>query len=230
MNKKLIGLAGAMMLLANVSAQAQESKTFGLAGAFIGVGATVSQMTEFNSDTDMGFGIGAEIGLDVSTPWDVILMPSLRYSNRRTKQSDGGSFGTALGGQSYSYEADFNFSYIDLPIRVGYALDLGSVSLVPFVGPYLSYGLSGSSKATLNNSWGSGGSSGDMFKDNMKRFEIGYCLGARCDIMDVTLLKEDRYRQKLYLQLEYDGSLNKLNENRDTKWRMISLTVGLRGF
>lgn len=174
--KTLLKLAFiAVAVLVGVHANAQDKPiTFG-----VEAGLNMSNFSgDLKGDLKPGFNIG--VTLDYALSPNLYLMPGLKYSLEGAKEDD----------------AKMNFSYLKLPVHVGYKLPVGETTKVVFhAGPYISYAVDGSYKI--------GGFSVDAFNSEIEnelgykhnRFDFGLGLGVGVEV------------GKIYFDLGWDYGL-----------------------
>lgn len=167
------GLIAVICLIA-VATNAQEKPiTFGVRG-----GVNLSNMNGDINENDAKFGFTAGISLDYAFNPNVYLLTGLDFSMKGFKSN------ITVQGVSESITADLklNLSYIQLPIHIGYKLDVAENTKVVFhAGPYLAYGVSGKWKAEADgqkesvNAFSNDAIDSDVPK--LKRFDFGLGLG-----------------------------------------------------
>lgn len=230
----VLSLVFASMPTINMNAQTEEKdqKSFNLAEDLYGdVGVLLASFGNANAK----LGYNAQFGLEIKTPWadDVLLMPAIGISSRNLRQSnDYGSIGTALGTWGGDYKVDLNFKCIDLPIRIGYTTEIMQHSIIPYTGAYFSYAVMGSTESEHTTVTPSGTSkttkavNTDIFNDNgFERFDMGWMIGVKGSLS-----------HNWYLQLEYTQGLKDMastwskNNNKSSKWGILSISIGFSGF
>ena len=153
----------AVALLIGVSAGAQDKPL-----AF-GVKAGMN-LSNFSGDLDMDAKVGFNAGVTVDygfTP-DLFFMTGLEFTTKGAKASD-------------DFDMKLNLSYIQLPIHVGYKLNVAENTRINLhAGPYLAYAVEGKWKAKEGSVEGSVSAFGDEMDAvglKMKRFDLGIGLG-----------------------------------------------------
>ncbi len=121
---------------------------------------------DLDTDSKVAFHLGVFYEADISG--NLFIRPELLYSGKGYNL-DVDFFG--LG----SVESTLSINYIELPIYLGYRIDLGSTNLVVNAGPYLAYALGGTvetdgEEEDLNF--------GSDESDDLKAFDIGLSIGA----------------------------------------------------
>ncbi|MDR2954226.1 MAG: PorT family protein [Prevotella sp.] len=131
----------------------------------LGIKAGVNLSNVTDGDAKVGFNGGVTV--DFALPADLYLMSGLEYSLKGAKIDE--------------IDTKLNLSYLQLPVHLGYKLDIISGAKIVFhAGPYVGYAVDGK--------WKSGGVSVDAFGDEiaqvaggiakLKRFDFGVGLGA----------------------------------------------------
>lgn len=124
-----------------------------------GIKAGVNISSAFVDDaSSTKFKYGYHIGLtvDYQLPKNFLLQSGLFFSMKGAKIENLNTTGYIGGTPSFSHT--FNASYIELPIRGAYRLQLSEkATIIIGVGPYLGYGIGGKTKEKLNNGMWSGG-------------------------------------------------------------------------
>ena len=149
------------------SANAQAGKTvFG-----VKAGMTIANLTsDMNGDAKVGMVVGATMDYGFSD--NIYLLTGLDFKMK----------GTTHLKMASSKKAKYAFSYLELPIHVGYKFDIASeTSITVHAGPYLACALSGKRKVD--------GVSQNLYNKNvqntvgfkMARFDFGLGVGANVD-------------------------------------------------
>ena len=218
--KSLFFLLLAMLAPITLTAQIQDEEVTRKTGGFFGVGLSLSQL----GDYDMGLNTTIEVGYKYQVS-SFLLMPSLRYTTRKTTQTiDYGNIASALGTWSGKYEAKLNPDYLEIPIRLGYQYETGKIDIRPYIGPYIAYGTTGSVEATLETGTPGGSTkksktSNDFFGDNTSRFDAGFLIGAQVGFQTSG--------GRGFVQLEYNAGMTKPSKNSDNKWKFFLFTIGV---
>lgn len=114
-------------------------------------------------------GFQAGLMLDLPITDEISLRPQLLYSVKGAKQS--------ASAQGVTVEQKAMINYLEVPVQITYGFEAGDGRVVIGAGPYLGYGLSGSSVSTFN-----GQSETTKFtfddKDDLKRIDVGLHLSA----------------------------------------------------
>lgn len=138
------------------------------------VGMNLSTMTmkikeggisvDVNTKMLLGYHIGATFQADLAS--NFFLQPSILFSSKGSK-----------------YDAADNIkivaNYIDIPVNLGYKLNVGSIDILFLAGPYFAYGVGGYGEAEgekADISWGSGDD------DDFKPFDMGLNIGAGIEV------------------------------------------------
>lgn len=219
-------------------AMAQSRFTFGVKG-----GVNLSESSgSLSSDNKVGFNAGLTIDYQLTPNWYV--MSGLELTTKGTKSSigyysyssgygygNGYGYGSGYGeltpvsGYSFSYmESTKNLMYLQVPIHLGYKVDLGgSTKLVFSAGPYVAYGIGGKTKG--HSFYNEGNPAAYLqqytidqksFDDVNRRFDLG--LGAT---MGVEF-------GKFAVNIGYDWGLNNVMKNMDSKNKNGFLSVGYK--
>lgn len=168
------GLIAVICLIA-VAVNAQEKPvTFG-----VKAGVNLSNVNGDINENDAKFGFTAGVSLDYAFNPNVYLLTGLDFSMKGFKVSD-----ITVQGVSESITGDLklNLSYIQLPIHIGYKLDVAENTKVVFhAGPYLAYGVNGKWKAEAGGEKESANAfTNDAIENDvpkLKRFDFGLGLG-----------------------------------------------------
>lgn len=149
---------------------------------FAGIGGDFND----NLGTKVGMNLGGVIGLRLSQSTPVFLESGLYYSERGAK--DG--------------KDKASLTYLELPVLIKYGIQAGSDFVVlPYIGPYFSYGIAGKTKikeANINES------SYEFFKHG----DMGFKLGCGAEY------------NNLYAELGYQfGVANILDDDSDNEAR-----------
>jgi Outer membrane protein beta-barrel domain len=203
-------------------------------GAQAGVAFAKSKTDEFSGVSGFELStknrIGFTGGLVADIPFGESgfrLMPELNFVQKGLKAD--GTVEIDILGQivSAQTEADISLSYIDLPVNLAYAVEVGNGRLIVGAGPYASIGLSGRTKVKLTALGQSEEESDDLEfgsgEDQLKRMDFGANFMAGYIMNNGFLVK-----------LNYSLGLTNLSNTSesDFKNRYFGLTVGyffLRG-
>lgn len=137
MKTKLLFLS--LLLIAGYTTSAQVS--LGVQGGVVLSNASADQ-SDFTFESKPKSRFSWQAGLMADVPFGeggFRLLPELKFVSKGFKASeDVAGLGSVTG--------NVGLSYIELPVNLGYALDLGGAQLVLGAGPYLGFGLSGKAK------------------------------------------------------------------------------------
>lgn len=151
----------------------------------IRLGANFSTLTGKYLDglgTRVGMNLGGVVGIRVSDATPVFLESGLYYASRGAKKDK-----TTLSTHN-----------LEIPLLIKYGVQVtDEIAVLPYIGPYFSYGLGGDYKVNFE---------GEKEKlksfDYLKRFDMGFKLGAGAEY------------NKLYLELGYQfGVINLAKDN-----------------
>ena len=159
MKKFITAMAIVAALFAAGKAQAQVSVNLGYAPETFKTSTSITTTTE----NYQGFFIGATYNIGIVNNLGVAVGPQLRFNSRN---------------ESGVVKAKNNQFLLDIPVLINYRFDINrNFSITPFVGPMLSYALSGNTKTTLNNN--STTTSFNWYGDNsdLSRFNLYGALG-----------------------------------------------------
>ena len=148
-------------LFAAGKAQAQVSVNIGYAPETFKTTTSVTTTTE----NYQGFFIGATYNIGIVNNLGVAVGPQLRFNTRSE----------SLGP---SAKATSNQFLLDIPVLINYRFDLNrDFSITPFVGPMLSYALSGNTKTTISSTITKVNWYGDNSILDLNRFNLYAALG-----------------------------------------------------
>lgn len=153
----------ALTLLGGISAVAQVS--IGVKGSVQFANIIVTPTTQKASSL-VGFQAG--LMLDAPITDQLSIRPQLLYSVKGAKQT--------LNAQGVNLEAKVAVNYLEVPIQLTYGFEVGEGRVVIGAGPYLGYGLSGSTKSTVTFNGQTETETEDItFGDDgdLKRIDIG---------------------------------------------------------
>ena len=144
------------------------------------MGMNISTITGkyVDADSKVGMTLGGVIGARVSDTTPIFIESGLYFSGRGAK--------------------DLGLNYLEIPILVKYGVQLtDDIAILPYIGPYFSYGISGKYK------YNAGGSIvKDSSYDFMKHPDMGFKIGCGGEY------------NKLYLEMGYQfGVLNIAKDN-----------------
>ena len=199
--KKLFVAFAAMMLSLPSFAQ-YSSGGFDLSKEYVYYGLRIGfTAAHINGDSDsnpkatldygsskVGMTLAGVIGLRVSSSTPVFLESGLYYTER--------------GGKSDYYKCGIN--YFEVPILIKYGVKAtDDIALLPFFGPYFSYGLGGNIKCT--NDVPNGDKKGSHFnsfeKEHFGHSDMGFKLGCGAEY------------NKLYLELGYQFGVKNISKS-----------------
>jgi len=189
MRTKLFFLA--ILLAGSVSGFSQVS--IGIQGGGVYSSPKIKQTQLFAEDLNADSRFNWQAGLVADLPLgegNFRFMPELNFVNK------GFQTNTSLSylGQPVTVSGNSNIGYVELPVNLGYAFDLGGPRLILGAGPYVAYGVTGKNKfkATVGESvvntidsdvkFGSG-------SDQIKPFDYGANLFAGLLINSGLMLK-----------------------------------------
>lgn len=159
----------ATLILVGVNLNAQDKPfTFG-----VKAGANMSTMTGDIEDSKvkLGFNIGVTVDYAINQDW--YILSGLQYTTKGVK--------IEYNFADEDYKSTINAAYLQLPIHVGYKLEIApETKLVFHAGPYLAYGVNGKIKESgtevINDTAIPYSVKVNTF-DFMKRFDAGLGLG-----------------------------------------------------
>lgn len=153
----------------------------------------------------IGYHVGATFQADIAS--NFFIQPSILFSSKGSKYKD------LLLWEGFEVN-DFRIvaNYIDMPINVGYKLDVSGTNILFMAGPYFAYGVGGYIEAEgvkEDISWGSGED------DHFKPFDMGLNIGGGIEV------------NKFQFTIQYGlGLLNFSNESGLTnKNNVLSISV-----
>lgn len=190
----------ALLFVVNSNAQ-DKPLTFG-----VKAGMNLSNATGDIEGNKAMIGFRAGVSLDYAFSQDLYLLTGLNYSMQGTKL-----------GEIEEQSVKLNLSYLQLPIHIGYKLEIAEgTKLVFHAGPYVGYAVSGN--------WKVGSASIGAFSDEaeselgkLKRFDFGVGLGTGVEF------------GKFGVDLGWDFGLAKVNDSDGSIKNMNGyLTVGYK--
>lgn len=131
-----------LLMITTYTANAQLS--LGVQGGAVLSNAGGDQ-SSFSVDADPQSKFSWQAGLMADIPFGeggLRFIPELKYVNKGFKANTTIDF----LGQTTSVTGSSNLGYLELPLNLGYALDLGGGQLILGAGPYLAYGIGGKNK------------------------------------------------------------------------------------
>lgn len=159
MKKFLLSIVAALLAVPSFAQMSSGGFSVSESNLYYGVrlGMNISSFTGKgikDIDSKVGMTLGGVIGMRVSESTPVFLESGLYYASRGAK--------------------DFNVNYLELPILIKYGIQVSdNVSVLPFIGPYFSLGVSGKHKYDD----GTGNKVKDSSFDAVKRSDMGFKLG-----------------------------------------------------
>ena len=133
----------AIILMSCVSGFSQVS--IGIQGGGVLSSPKIKQTQLFAEDLKADSRFNWQAGIVADVPLgegNFRFMPELNFVNKGFKTN---SSLTYLG-QPVTVSGNSNISYVELPVNLGYAFDLGGPKLILGAGPYLAYGVGGKNK------------------------------------------------------------------------------------
>ena len=198
MKKFLMTLAVACFAL-TASAQEKGEFRFGVTA-----GMNVSNATEIEMDSRIGFHVGAKAEYNITD--NLYGSAALLFSQKGAKKE----YGYAEAGYAETGKASCNPGYLQLPIHIGYRYKVGEkVSIFGETGPYVAYGICGKAKNEWTETYlgiaDSGEVEGDFFDDGIghygaKRFDFGWGVKAGVEYA------------KFQVSLGYEYGFNKVKD------------------
>jgi hypothetical protein len=187
-----------LMAIVAVCFGANAQSKFGVKG-----GINFSSMTFKNNgvglDTKMILGIHIGVLMERQFNNGFYLQPGLLLSTKGTKWDFNDN------------DFEYNTTYLELPVNLGYKVELNGAKLLLAGGPYFAYGISGEVKSggkTADIEWGSG-------KDkDLKPFEAGLNLSTGVEV------------QKFQFTLQYGVGFNNIaNEEGTIKNKVFGISA-----
>ena len=159
--------------LSNLNAQ-EKKITFG-----VKAGLNLSNMhgDGESGDAKLGFNVGATVDVALTPDW--FFRTGLELTTKGLKEN--GEI-TLDGDQYFDADVTFNPMYLQVPIHIGYGLDVSETARLSFfAGPYLAYGVGGKVKIKEKSSGVE--ISNNIFQSGaMKEFDLGLGGGIGLDI------------------------------------------------
>lgn len=160
----------------------------------INAGGNFSNMTYDNPRTDDKFGLGYQFGViaEYHLPKNFFIQSGLSFANKRTEYKNYHA-GFVVGGDGKSGDKMiFNRQYLQIPLNAGYKVSLSKdVKLLVTAGPYVAYGIGGTSSWKLNNSVFGDGSKKkerDTFSnEGLSRWDYGINAGTHIEYKKIRL-------------------------------------------
>jgi opacity protein-like surface antigen len=116
----------------------------------VNAGGNLSDMRIKDSDTDSKFGFRGGVGLEMNLSNNFFLQTGLDFAMKgaKSKQMQTGDVnGDGIFGDIYMSDEKMNASYLILPLKAGYRLNLSEAIRINFsLGPYFGYGIGGKYK------------------------------------------------------------------------------------
>lgn len=193
----------AVALLIGVNANAQDSPI----QLGVKAGANLSNVGGDTEGTKAKFGFNAGVTLDYNFTPNVALLTGLEFTTKGFKIKDLDGFSA-------------NAMYLQLPVHVGYKLDVAEGTKIVFhAGPYIAYGIGGKIKQKVEAGDGDIEAKLDFFGDDAaKRFDFGVGAGAGVEFGQIGI------------GLGYDFGLANISRDSDGKIKNQNayLTVGYK--
>lgn len=175
MKKNLRMTLVALALAVGVTVSAQEKKVeLGVKG-----GMNISNFSGDVQNTDAKIGFNVGVTLDYAFTNELYLLTGLEFTTKGAKTNVSESEYEYQNGYGYEHieviKGTFNPMYLQIPIHIGYKLDVTeNTKLVFRAGPYIAYGVGGKVSAKQANEKESIG----IFRTGlMKNFDFGLGLG-----------------------------------------------------
>jgi hypothetical protein len=190
----------ALLLALNSNAQ-DKPLIFG-----VKAGLNLSNITGDIENNKAIIGFRAGVSVDYAFLQDLYLLTGLNYSKQGTKLGE-------IGGEPVK----LNLSYLQLPVHIGYKLEVAEGSRLVFhAGPYAGYAVGGNWKVG-SASIGAFSAEAESELGKLKRFDFGLGLGAGVEF------------GKFGVDLGWDFGLAKVNDsNGSTKNANAYLAVGYK--
>ena len=152
-------------------------------------------------DMKTGMNLGGVVGLRLSDTTPVFLESGLYYTERGAKKD----------------KAKIGLTYFEVPLLIKYGIQANDdIALLPYIGPYFSYGIAGKYKIPAGN--GEEAYNRSSYK-TFKHFDMGFKVGCGAEF------------NKLYAELGYQfGVANIAKENPadlDAKGHALYLNIGV---
>ncbi|WP_108822528.1 porin family protein [Dysgonomonas sp. Marseille-P4361] len=213
--------------------------TFGLAASLsaqdspfrLGVkaGVNISNATIDNKNADPNLKFGYKIGvtLDYNFTHDWLIHSGLSFIPKGSKIDDFLT-GKVIGGDGRGETYTFNQLYLQLPVYAGHRITVSdNLGIVISVGPYLEYGVGGTTKRKLHDGMFGDGTTEykfDTFGDGKEDFEQ-----LKKNDLGLGLNVSAEFR-KIIVGLEYQHGLLNIAADDDYKYRNRSagLTLGYK--
>lgn len=214
--KKLFVAFAAMMLSLPSFAQyssggfdlSKENVYYGLRIGLTAAGINGDSATDPKASLDygsskVGMTLAGVIGLRLSSSTPVFIESGLYYTER--------------GGKSDNYKCGIN--YFEIPVLIKYGVKASDdIALLPFFGPYFSYGLGGNIKCTSPYEGVTKGSHFNSFeKEHFAHSDMGFKLGCGAEY------------NKLYLEIGYQFGVKNISKSDqlDAHGRAFFANVGV---
>ena len=212
---KVVLIAVAILIGANVSAQ-NSPLTFGVRAG----GNLSTFIGDYTDELSPKFGFNVGVTMDYAFSQNLFLMTGLEFTTKGTRFEDS----IMEEGIRINVTATMNPMYLQLPVHLGYKIDIGNdMRLVLRAGPYIAYGIGGQitarGSARVEGVTISVEESEDIFgEDGMERFDFGVGLGVGVEF------------GRFNVGLGYDVGLRNLTGESDVRWNNMNahLTVGFR--
>lgn len=200
----------AFVAMGVMAVKAQENLKW---GAMAGMNVSKYSITGFGNRVGFHAGVKAELGLTENGKGSGAYMDFAALLTLKGSKIDGGSVASLK----------FNPYYLEIPVRVGYKYVVNDdFSLFGSVGPYISVGLFGKAKASVDGEVadmpeiGSTSVSEDIFgSDGLKRFDCGFGLKAGLE-----------FSKKYQVAVSYDFGLVDVAKGLGLKNRNLMFSLG----
>lgn len=178
----------------------------------LGVKGGINMSTLSKKDYKSKVGYNAGITVDLNLPSNLALMTGLEINTKGAKAKEG--------------DWKMNATYLQLPIHLGYKMDLAPGLSAHFdLGPYLAQGIGGKTKFTevvyIDDVMGTQKTSKNTFDNGFDKFDWGLGIG-----VGVTMLN------KIQIRVGYDHGLKNISQTKELKLRNrnVSASVGFLFF
>jgi Outer membrane protein beta-barrel domain len=196
-----------LVICSSVSAQI----SFGVQAGAVLSKPSVKQTTDFGEiKPESKFGFSGGLIADVPFGDEPLrLMPELKFVQKGVKYD----FSAEVFGQTFKLEGNSNINYIELPVNLAYAFNMGKNKLFLGAGPYAAVGLSGRStgKSSVNGEPAEETDEKIEFgsdEDQTKKFDYGGNIMAGYFMNNGVMLK-----------LNYSRGFANLSNEADSKFR-----------
>lgn len=186
MKKFLLSIVAALLTMPAFAQYGSGGFSLSESSVYYGIrlGLNVSTITGDYMDLDSktGMALGGVIGLRVSETTPVFIESGLYYSGRGAKKD----------------KLSVSLNYLELPILIKYGIQAtDDIAVLPFIGPYFSYGIAGKYKYPIAN----GTIEKDSSYDAFNHFDMGFKVGCGAEY------------NMLYLELGYQFGVTNIAED-----------------